>query len=273
MSVTGTDNHSGTKTPDTVFDVDKFFARLLKTRSRLLMLDYDGTLAPFNVDPARAVPYPGIIPLLNHIANAGDTRMVIVSGRWTRDLVPLLGLHRMPEIWGSHGWERLRPGENCEVSRISQGALSALVDADDWVQSIEALGARCERKPAGIAFHWRGLGEHQVKEILAEIKSRWIERALGDNLYWHDFDGGIELRAPGRNKGDVVRTLKAEAGPDAALAYFGDDMTDEQAFEAVGPDDMSVLVRPQWRRSKAKLWLKPPDELLACLRRWIEVTA
>jgi trehalose-6-phosphatase len=67
--------------------------------------------------------------------------------------------------------------------------------------------------------------------------------------------------------------LTEEAGPDAALAYFGDDMTDEQAFEAVGPDDLTVLVRPLWRRTAAKLWLKPPDELLACLRRWVEVTA
>lgn len=254
------------------FDVDAFFARLSKTRSRLLMLDYDGTLAPFDADPAHASPYPGVIPLLDRIVEASGTRLVIVSGRWTRDLVPLLGLRHMPEVWGSHGWERLRPGGDYETAQIAPGALSALVNADDWIHAIEALGARCERKPAGVAFHWRDLDKRRVEEIRSGIYARWIEHALSEDLDWHDFDGGIELRAPGRNKGDVVRTLAGEAGPNAALAYFGDDQTDEQAFEAAGPNDLTALVRPRWRATAAKLWLRPPQDLLEYLRRWHDVS-
>jgi trehalose-phosphatase len=72
---------------------------------RALMLDYDGTLAPFHVDPVRAEPYPGVREALAAILSAGHTRLVVVTGRATRDLLPLLRLNPGPEIWGSHGWE------------------------------------------------------------------------------------------------------------------------------------------------------------------------
>src|SRR3989344_898282 len=96
-------------TLDPSFNPDVFFARERAETSRVLMLDYDGTLAPFHVNPKEAVPYNGIVPLLNEIQDAGHTRLEIVSGLWTKDLIPLLKLKQMPEIWGSHGWERLEP--------------------------------------------------------------------------------------------------------------------------------------------------------------------
>lgn len=250
------------------YDLDGFFRRLATARARVLMLDYDGTLAPFHTDPAQAAPYPGVIPLLDVIVAAGHTRMVIVSGRGTRQLTPLLGLRRMPEVWGSHGWERMRPDGGYDAAHIGTGARNALAYAEGWIGEIEAMGARAERKPAGLAFHWRGLDEARVRGIRAAVYARWVEHELSDDLDWHDFDGGIELRAPGRNKGDVVRMLAAEAGPGAAIGYFGDDLTDEQAFEAMPADGLSVLVRARQRPTAAALWLQPPQELLDCLRRW-----
>jgi trehalose-phosphatase len=255
------------------YDLDGFFRRLAGARTRLLMLDYDGTLAPFHADPAQAVPYPGVIPLLDEIVAAGHTRMVIVSGRSAAQLTPLLGLRRMPEVWGSHGWERMRPDGAYDAAQIGAGTRDALAHAEGWIGEIEAMGARGERKPAGLAFHWRGLDEERVRRIRATVYGRWVEHDLGDDLDWHDFDGGIELRAPGRNKGDVVRMLVAEAGAGAAIGYFGDDLTDEQAFEAMPADGLAVLARPRSRPTAAALWLQPPEELLDCLRRWHSTAA
>jgi trehalose-phosphatase len=252
------------------YDPEAFFRRLRAARSRVLMLDYDGTLAPFRIDPARAVPYPGVVPLLDAIVEAGHTRVVIVSGRWTRDLVPLLGLKRMPEIWGSHGWERLQPNGVYDTECISRAALEALVNADDWIGDVEMLGARCERKPGGLAFHWRGLANGQVADIRNRVFEKWMELGYRQELSWHDFDGGIELRAAGRNKGDVVKILANEAGSDAVLGYFGDDLTDEDAFRAMSEGGLSVLVRPQFRPTVADVWIRPPEELLEFLRRWHE---
>lgn len=256
------------QTPDSEFDLEVFFARVRTAAARTLMLDYDGTLAPFHVNPAEAVPYPGVIPLLDEIQEAGHTRVVMVSGRWTKDLVPLLGLKRAPEIWGSHGWERLQPHGEYNVGRISPSALEVLVTADEWIAEIEALGGRCERKPAALAFHWRGLENNRNARIRDKVFEKWTELGYVNGLAWHDFDGGIELRVAGHNKGDVVRTLVAEAGPGTVFAYLGDDLTDEPAFEAMPDTGAAILVRPQFRPTAASLWIQPPEELIDFLARW-----
>lgn len=256
------------QTPGAKFDLEGFFARVRTASARVLMLDYDGTLAPFRVNPAEATPYPGVIPLLDEIQQAGRTRVVIVSGRWTKDLVPLLGLTHTPEIWGSHGWERLQPHGEYHVGRVAPSALEVLIDADEWIAEVEALGGRCERKPAALAFHWRGLDNVHIADIRGKIFEKWMDLIHGSGLAWHDFDGGIELRAAGRDKGDVVRTLVAEAEPGAVFAYLGDDLTDEPAFEAVMEAGAAILVRPQFRPTAAALWIRPPEELLEFLARW-----
>lgn len=251
-------------------NLDDFFRRLGAAPARVLLLDYDGTLAPFRANPADAVPYPGVVAVLDRIMEAGHTRLVMVSGRWTKDLIPLLALRQTPEIWGSHGWERLQPDGEYNVARINQAALDALVTADDWIDQIELLGGRCERKPGGIAFHWRGLDNNRIAEIRELTFRNWREHNLGQNLSWHDFDGGIELRASGRDKGDVVRMIIGESGDRAVLGYFGDDLTDENAFKAMPDGGISVLVRPQFRPTAADVWLRPPEELLEFLVRWHE---
>ncbi|HXV13224.1 MAG TPA: trehalose-phosphatase [Candidatus Krumholzibacteria bacterium] len=252
------------------FDIDRFFSRVRSSSTRVLMLDYDGTLAPFRDRPAEAVPYPGVIPLLDTMMEAGHTRVVIVSGRWARDLLPLIRLKRRPELWGSHGWERVRTSEEYESARVGPGVAEMLVAVDEWTEEIEALGGRVENKPAGVAFHWRGLSGDRVAAIRYALTVRWAALASSNEIEWHDFDGGIEIRAAGRNKGDVVRALFAEAGSSAAIAYLGDDLTDEDAFEAVPPHGVAVLVREQLRSTAADVWIKPPDELLEFLRRWHE---
>ena len=79
-------------------DLDLFFKRLSKVQHRALLLDYDGTLAPFHLHRDQAFPYPGVMEILDAIMEAGYTRVVLVSGRWTQDLLPLLGLKQLPEI-------------------------------------------------------------------------------------------------------------------------------------------------------------------------------
>jgi len=45
-------------------------------------------------------------------------------------------------------------------------------------------------------------------------------------------------------------------------------MTDEDAFRAVKPRGIAVLVRPQFRPTTADVWLRPPDELVEFMRHW-----
>lgn len=258
---------------DSGFDSKRFFARVQSAAVRVLMLDYDGTLAPFHVDPAQAEPYAGVLPLLDAMMDAGHTRLIIVTGRSINDILPLLKLKRLPEVWGSHGLERRHANGDYQPPQISAVVLNMLATADRWASELEALGARVERKPGSVAFHWRGCANHQIAGIRSKLLEKWVEFGRCKELAWHDFDGGIELRAHERDKGDVVRKLAAEVGPDAAFCYMGDDLTDEDAFRAVPDEGVSVLVRPQYRPTAANLWISPPHELLQFLARWHETAS
>ncbi len=249
-------------------NLNKFFNQLHEAEHCALLLDYDGTLAPFHVSPGLARPYPGISPLLDAIMQNGHTRVILISGRWTRDLLPLTGLKHTPEIWGSHGWERLFPDGRYEAATPDETALRGLAEADTWIEEIIDLGGRTEQKPSRLAIHWRGLDRLHVERIRNLVRENWAMQAQDTGLALHDFDGGIELRVPGRNKGHALDTVLGEMPATTAAAYLGDDLTDEDAFHAIQGRGLGVLVREELRATAADLWLTPPRELIEFLTQW-----
>lgn len=253
------------------YDQAGFAERLRTASQRALLLDYDGTLAPFHIDRYQAVPYPGVRELLDEILDSNTTRLIIVSGRQISDLPPLLGLRRLPELWGSHGWERRWPDGRIEHAALDARAQQGLDEARAWLAT-EHLIERSENKPFSVALHWRGLSPFEMADLQARALAAWQPIAERSGLDPHQFDGGIELRAPGRTKGHAVTTILSELQPDAFTAYLGDDQTDEDAFRALGSQGLSALVRTQLRPTAAHLWLQPPEELLAFLQLWLRAT-
>ena len=249
-------------------DLTGFYERVAKAPGRVLMLDYDGTLAPFNVRPERAVPYPEVLPVLDAIVSAGGTRVVVVSGRPADELPPLLALTERLEIWGSHGWERLMPDGRRVAQQPTPAASDALRAAAAAVGSTQDQGARIEVKLASVALHWRGLEAERAVAVEERARSAWTEAADGGALELLPFDGGLEVRATGCNKQYAVKAVLSETPEDHAVAYLGDDVTDEDAFRAVKLRGLSVLVRAQFRETAADVWLEPPHELVEFLSHW-----
>jgi trehalose 6-phosphate phosphatase len=247
--------------------LDRFFVDLAKAVERVLMLDYDGTLAPFHEERDRAIPYPGVRERLTHLVESDRTRVIIISGRRANDLESLLGLDTLPEIWGCHGAERLLPDESYQLVPLSDRVSRGLKEIDIWAEK-EKLEDYLERKPAGRAFHWRGRGEETAGKIRSAVIGDWAARAGLFELSVHEFDGGLELRAEGIDKGRVVKTVLSEVQSGAVIAYCGDDHTDEDAFNALADRGLRVLVRPEIRETAADLWINPPEELLEFLDRW-----
>jgi len=249
-------------------DLETFFRSVAHYSGQpLLLLDYDGTLAPFQKERDKAVPYPGIVDALTALQNIGRTRLVIISGRSVHDIPHLLKLSTLPEIWGSHGWERLFSDGKYSIAGLSTEARHGLDAA--YVAAQETGGVdHCEKKPASLALHWRGLDSVMVESFKSATIDRWMAISAEYKLELHSFDGGVELRVPGRDKGFAVKTLLAEMGAETPTAYLGDDATDEDAFAAVGNAGIGVLVRPEYRATRADVWLRPPGELLAFLHSW-----
>jgi trehalose-phosphatase len=244
-----------------------FFERVSRAPARALLLDYDGTLAPFTLDRTRAFPYREIPELIAQIMRH-QTRVVLISGRPATELLFLSGIHPHPEIWGSHGTERLHPDGSYEVDAPPLEQRTALQLASRSLQAC-GLGPRTETKPGGIAVHWRGLSPEERSTIENKVRHLWSSPMNEHGLQMLPFDGGLELRAPGKNKGDAVTAILGEIGPQAAVAYLGDDQTDENAFRAIKGRGLAVLVRSEPRPTMADVWLRPPEELGNFLRGWL----
>ena len=246
--------------------------KIALVRSQILMLDYDGTLAPFVNIRDKAIPYPGVREVLAAIQAARRTRLVIVSGRAIKDLKPLLELDPLPEIWGSHGWERLLPDGTYQGPEVEDRVKECFAEARRMVLAAGqgVVPMDLEQKPASLALHWRRRDPQVVEALQVAVRKLWEPLAEAANLALNAFDGGLELGLPDKDKGSAVRTILLDADDDTMAAYLGDDRTDEDAFRAIADRGYGILVRPDFRPTAATFWLKPPDGLLEFLRYWAQ---
>lgn len=248
--------------------LDPFLRKVAQAPESALLLDYDGTLAPFQSRRDQAYPYPGVAPLLQEIVRDRSTRVVVVSGRDATEVLPLLNVHPSPEVWGVHGLQRLKSDGSTEMPQLDERTLHGLSDAERWLGYQELLHT-AEFKAGSIAVHWRGLSDNDTEALRARVRLGWRPIAKERQLDLLEFDGGLEIRARAADKGAAVRAFLEEIGADAPIAYLGDDTTDESAFKALQGRGLTALVRPKWRTTSAQFWLRPPEELLDFLGQWL----
>ena len=245
-----------------------FLDRLHEAPSSALLLDYDGTLAPFQIERDRAYPYPEVVPLLEKIAQRKRTRVVVISGRPVEELKTLLSPLSYLEMWGAHGLERLLTDGSYRQARIPWDAIELLSKAREWVVDAKLIEL-AEVKPGGIAIHWRGLADADAERVEARLLEGWGAVAKSPELKLLRFESGLELRVAHPDKGDAVASIIEESGAGAGIAYLGDDMTDEDSFRALNGRGLSILVRPEYRETSAQVWLRPPVELIEFLEQWL----
>ncbi len=258
-------------TPEAAEKLEEFFCAFAGAQTPLLLLDYDGTLAPFRLDRFKARPWAGVRDLLARIQQQGRTRMAVITGRPSREITPLLDLDPPLEVWGLHGAERLYPDGRCELEQAAPAVRQKLDELREHLRR-DSLGGLFEDKPNAVVMHWRGHSPRQAK--LIERRTRKLFEPLTQmcGLTLLEFEAGLELRA-GRDKGGAVHEILSAADSRSPVAFLGDDITDEAAFRAVSETDaphLSVLIRTQWRETAANVWLRPPAELRAFLARWLE---
>lgn len=249
--------------------IAEFFQHRDPTKTARLLFDYDGTLAPFRIDRHKAYPYSRIPPILDRIIQAGRTKVSIVSGRPISELQSLLCPLNNIEIWGAHGLEHLSSDGSYTCASIEPEVLSILQQAEDWLRQSGLLSIT-EIKPGGIAVHCRGMVPAKAENVLRRIQSGWSKFNGIPSVKILSFDGGIELRASHPDKGDAIDAILADTDPAAAVAFLGDDLTDEDAFRVLDKRGISILVRPRYRQTLAKVWLQPPHQLIEFLNLWAE---
>jgi len=247
----------------------RFLQEVGSAKERVLILDYDGTIAPFSAHRLHAFPYPGISEILHRIMTECRTRLIVASGRAAHELIPLLGMIPPPEIWGTHGAERLYADGRYEEIEVSDGALDGLLKSELRLER-EGLSHLLEVKSAAVAVHWRGLKPAEILQVRAKAYRTLEPLAVRSDLVLAEFDEGVEIRLRTASKGTALRELLTRLSDDVPVAYLGDDVTDEEAFRVLNDRGLTILVNPKSQFTAAQMSIKPPDELVAFLNAWIK---
>lgn len=204
--------------------------------ARLLVAsDFDGTIAPIVADPEAAQADRGAIAALRTLVALPATRVAIVSGRALADLAArtaeLDGAIRV----GSHGAEF-----ECAAAPLAakQAALRARVAG--WLREVAVRGAGLvlEEKPASLALHYRRAGDH--------VAATAVEAVLRGPASWPGVvvrhgKMVVELSVVEGNKGTALQRIRDEVGA-TVVVFFGDDVTDEDAFAVLTTADVGVKV-------------------------------
>lgn len=255
----------------------KFWDKVQTARERLLALDYDGTLAPFQVDRMSARPLSGILAVLSSIEKISTTRLAIVSGRPLYELEELLGaLSSRLILIGAHGWEGRDPGGSLIQQTPPEEARNQLKAAYDmaldygkkepalWPEIVE----RVERKNASVAVHLRGMPPKNAEDWLASVRDLWSVLA-SPFLDITEFNGGIELRTRSREKGLAVRELLERFSSTELIVYLGDDVTDEDVFSVLRGLDIGVGIKVgDAGETSADYRVRDVDAVLEFLIKW-----
>ena len=229
----------------------------------LVACDYDGTLAPIVEDPERAFPDEAALGALVELGSLPDTRAALISGRSREELRRLSGSPPNVELVGGHGAET-GAGEG---PTVTEGNAEAMVEVTAALEEIAKgfAGANIERKPSGVAFHFRRVDPTLVEEAL-----RLVEAGPGRDARLRQRHGKmvVEFSTSAVDKGIALLRIRDEVGADATV-FLGDDLTDEDAFAALGAEDVGVKVG--LGESKAGHRLADPEQVGAALTRLLEL--
>jgi len=236
--------------------------------SRLLLLDYDGTLVGFQANPQRAQPDAELLDLLGALAANAQNRVVIISGRDRTTLEKWLG-HLPLDFIAEHGVWLRRAGEDWSLFQELRA---------DWKREMRPLldlyvrrtaGSFIEEKDYSLVWHYRradaDLGAVRARELMSHLTF------MTSNTDLQVLEGNkvIELKNAGINKGTAAARWVSTEQPDFILA-IGDDRTDEDTFGAL-PAEAYTLKVGGAPRSLARYSVSSSAEVRKLLQRLHEM--
>jgi trehalose 6-phosphate phosphatase len=252
-------------------NVPDFWTRVRSAEFRFLGLDYDGTLAPFHVDPLEARPFPGVKETLKALQETKNTTLAIISGRPVVEVQHLLGNLGIT-IVGSHGFELLRTDGALLNKQPSVKQQEGLRKARNLAIRL-GVEKKLEPKIASIAFHTRGMNHELCSRLQEQISAAWLDLSDAHELECRKFNGGIEIRATGWHKGDALSSLLAVQPGGTFAVYIGDDETDEDAFRRIQTYGVGLKVGTPAVPTAALGFLADCQAVFDFLTTWLTITS
>jgi trehalose 6-phosphate phosphatase len=215
---------------------------LVRTRQLLVALDFDGTLAPEVDEPHQARALPDAHAAVLRLLDLPHTRVALVSGRALGSLIEVANLPDSVLLVGSHGIElRLdHPDDGMALGPEEQARRDSLGTVLGQVaDSFERVWV--EEKPAGFALHTR-LATEKDSRIAHLVALKETSEKL-DGLTVRTGKNVLEFSVRSTTKGEALEQLRRYTGA-TAVFYAGDDVTDEDAFAALGQNDVGLKSGP-----------------------------
>ncbi|KAJ6923548.1 hypothetical protein NC652_017009 [Populus alba x Populus x berolinensis] len=258
---------------------ERVVAAYNNTNSRLILLDYDGTMMPqCAVDKT---PRSEVISILNCLCSDPKNVVFIVSGRGRDPLSKWFSPCEKLGISAEHGyftrWTKNSPWETCSVAmdcdwkKIVQPVMERYTETTD--------GSFIEPKESALVWHHQDadpdFGSCQAKELLDHLESVLANEPVvvrrGQQI--------VEVKPQGVSKGIVVEnlisTMRSQGKSPDFLFCVGDDRSDEDMFESIARlvDNPSIPPIAEvfactvgHKPSKAKYYLDDTPEVIKLLQ-------
>jgi trehalose 6-phosphate synthase/phosphatase len=232
-----------------------------KATSKLILLDYDGTLVDFTSVPEEARPGKTILNILNKLISKPGTKIVIITGRSYQDIDKLIG--QLPiDIIAEHGAMTKSDGEwkkHAKSSALWKNEVLAIVN-EVWKACPESM---IEEKLFSISWHYRNAET-------GYINSRKLIGLLGNiiessKLKLLDGNQIVEIMSGEIGKGKAVKNLLEHNRFDFILSV-GDDKTDEEMFETLLHNTSANTIKVGEGETCAKYKFDKVDNVIELLK-------
>ena len=225
-------------------------------RKIALFLDYDGTLAPIQKNPAGCILPDGLRRQLRTLADTDFCTVSILSGRRLHDIKKRIGIRKI-YYGGNHGIDICGPG----LRYTHPEAMLVKPLIDDVKKRLEKeikgiAGAWLEGKLFTLSLHFRAVKQNNIR-LVKKIFYRVIERLPGkEHLLVIRGKKVLEL-VPNISwgKGEASLWLLKQWGGRYLPVYMGDDNTDETAFKALRKTGITIRIGKSSNTS-ARFYLK-----------------
>lgn len=246
--------------------IQKIVADFNKANKRCILLDYDGTLAPYQKLPSMATPSEELMELLKQLTKAASNEIVIISGRDVNTLEKWLGKLPLNMIAEHGACVKYRDEEWKELVSINT----------EWKEQVRPLmqlfvdrcaGSFIEEKKSTLAWHYRNTNQELGFVRSRELRNALLQLTANTALQVVDGNKVLEVRMVGVDKGMAAISMISGFDPDFILC-IGDDATDEDMFRVMR--DKAYTIKIGRANTSAQYTILSQKEVFPFLTRFVE---
>ncbi|MGN6401371.1 MAG: bifunctional alpha,alpha-trehalose-phosphate synthase (UDP-forming)/trehalose-phosphatase [Flavisolibacter sp.] len=237
-----------------------------KAEKRCILLDYDGTLAPYQKIPSLATPSEELLQLLKELTNDAANEIVIISGRDAQTLDKWLG-HLPLTLVAEHG---------ASVKYRNEEWKDQVTFTSEWKEQIRPLmelfvdrcaGSFIEEKKSTLAWHYRNTHPELGFSRSRQLRNSLLQLITNTSLQVIDGNKVLEVRMIGVDKGVTATNILNNLHPDFVLC-IGDDTTDEDMFRLLRNSGYTIKIGRG--NTAAQYTIMSQRDVFPFLRRFLE---